>query len=92
MSHFKLPTEETHRLVFMEDDAAYEDKETVREAWVRLYGETYPIKHVGNTHDRRFAGGVEGILDCGDATAWELRDGKIVVSSFDGASIWEPKP
>ena len=90
MHHFNLPSEETHTLMWIEDDAPVPDKELVNHAWRRLYGEDYPIKH-GSTGPDKFGGGLSCIVDYGDCMAYELRDGKIIISSFDGGAIWEPK-
>ena len=80
--------EKTHERIWAEDDAIPRDPdhhETLRHAMDRL--------GLPRGKDRaRALGRYDGFDVLGDAEAWELDDGTIVVSSYPGASaIWTPK-
>ncbi len=79
--------EKTHVRAWAEDDATLRDPdhESLRDAMDRLglpWGKDGPTESVRH----------EGFVLLGDAEAWELDDGTVIVSSYPGASeIWTPK-
>lgn len=92
MTYYCLPRKETHILVWEEDDAWYEDKENISQAWKRIYSEEFPLKVLKwPDFPQEVPEGLCVIVDFRDCRVAEFNDGRTIVKTFDVDQIWELK-